>query len=808
MTTDLLQTWNWRSFPRALWTTPLPGEDGAPAHRIIHARALPLAQTVRLERLGLRAAPGYHKCGSGGHAKDWVSDFRLLAWRDGRWEAALEKRGLPRPADDETLWFDLGGSMAESVLIEIRRCGIDGWWTPWALAANALVLEGKQPPRAATRFNLLEMAGCECAHLPEGVTAEVFDDRVVFRSQHLETGFRLRRPELTQLAINPSGNGPLSPDLLLHFPQHEWNVFQQRESCAQGPRLWPVGQSPVQGFLDSAIEGLCRVRDNVVTYEYEAPSLGQRWKIRWEVLEDRLRLSCAREGERDVRAWESGAWHFAFDAQVTPVTVLGTPSRQGQSGLQPSPVLLHAPRFGTLKAEAAGDPVLWRQDANRTLLKPVVTAEMKLGEEAMPEGDYLLRAGRHHAEIEFRFQDLEIALRPGTPPVIRAAVERCAISGLTWRADTFTLSNNGCSTHCPLCMDSWSALTTRMPTLLPGLHPNDYLRASIERWLVGAPGYASGRILGEDGFHHLEDEYLNTGVSALLGLSDYLRATGDDVWLKSVAPFLGGELQRMRARDIDGDGLIESPHRPGISGTDGFHSAQWSTNWFDVIAFGWKDAFVNALLHEALKGLAVQLPRLGQAPLAEGLDAWAAKLRANFAPTFMNPATGWLAGWRCKEDKLHDHAFLFVNGAAVRAGLLEPAPARLVMEKLWAEIQRVKLNMFRWGLPGNLWCIPPEDTSTAFMDQAMGMGLYENGGLTLSQARHFTGALYDVGMTAEADRLLEAMCDSLAKGGAFAGVGSGVDWRQWDGTPCGYEGMLSDQFGIIALALERHRPSS
>jgi hypothetical protein len=31
-----------------------------------------------------------------------------------------------------------------------------------------------------------------------------------------------------------------------------------------------------------------------------------------------------------------------------------------------------------------------------------------------------------------------------------------------------------------------------------------------------------------------------------------------------------------------------------------------------------------------------------------------------------------------------------------------------------------------------------------------------------------------------------------------------VDWRLWDGTPSGYQGLLCDQFGMIAVALERY----
>ena len=59
-------------------------------------------------------------------------------------------------------------------------------------------------------------------------------------------------------------------------------------------------------------------------------------------------------------------------------------------------------------------------------------------------------------------------------------------------------------------------------------------------------------------------------------------------------------------------------------------------------------------------------------------------------------------------------------------------------------------------------------------------------------------------MRAEADRVLEAHCESLGDGTAFGGCASGVDVRTWDGTPCGYEGLLCDQLGILAVAVDRY----
>ena len=39
----------------------------------------------------------------------------------------------------------------------------------------------------------------------------------------------------------------------------------------------------------------------------------------------------------------------------------------------------------------------------------------------------------------------------------------------------------------------------------------------------------------------------------------------------------------------------------------------------------------------------------------------------------------------------------------------------------------------------------------------------------------------------------------------FAGCGSGYEWRRWDGAPSGYEGLLTEQFGLIAVAIDRYR---
>ena len=107
-----------------------------------------------------------------------------------------------------------------------------------------------------------------------------------------------------------------------------------------------------------------------------------------------------------------------------------------------------------------------------------------------------------------------------------------------------------------------------------------------------------------------------------------------------------------------------------------------------------------------------------------------------------------------------------------------------------------------YGIPGNLRCIP--DYDLADIMQGFPFGYYQNGGRNHSQARHFTMALYKTGFTKEADQLLSRMCVGYAEARTFGGNKSGIDWRYWDDRPSGYEGLLTDQFGVLEAILYRY----
>ncbi len=781
---------------RALWTTPAAEEAGWPAKRIIHAGILRLPEPCRLQRVGVRAVPkSYYKCG-GVRVRDWPSSIAVHAWRGEAWEPVLRHVDLPDPGEG-VHWFDLDNLERASLLIEARGCSVDKGWTTWNLASGGLLVEGEAPPLYWPADSVLDIGDVNLRRCPRGVRARSLPGEIRYQTDSLEVGFHLGRPGFSYLALDDEAQGRTGVNLIHHvslstFTGYESPITKLVDNQLQGLRLHPVGMAPQSSLLWFEGKGETSVRGNVVTYTMAFPAVGQRYVLRWEVLPDRLLFTAERRGQRALRCWHSGIWHTCLNSCAAVCTVLGNITREGEVGLMRPPVLIHAPGHGTLRLGPAQPTVLCRSDSFR----PAGTNafELKLGEEAQPLGDYLLLPGRHRAEIAFAVHPFKCRVRKGTPVAVRRALNRCAVTGMTYRADTATLSNNGNSIHAVICADCWSAETTRIGPLIPELDANDLLRDSLDRHLDGGPSYGSGPVNVNGDVHYMEDEYLHTGAALLRAIADYLHATGAADWLNRHAAAIAGELARMRARDLDGDGLIESNYRRGVSGEH-----HWSTQWYDQLSFGWKDAFSNAVLYPALRLLAADLPRLGRADLADGLEAWAGTMKTNYLKTFLNPETGLIAGWKCAEGKLHDYAFLYVAGAAVDGGLVDGKPARAIITRLWKGLRKQRLD-HRMGLPGNLEPIPYADMTTLLMRP----GVFENGALTHSQARHFIGAMYKVGLVREADELIELLCSSLADGHAFGGQGSGIEWRRRDGAYSGYEGILSDQFGILAVAMDRY----
>ena len=787
----------------AIWTQPATGEKGAPTERIIHVVHAGLGDGAS-PRIGLRAGRGYRKCGSRDET-DWVRDVRVHTWDGTAWSLAYEGRDMPQTAGAEITWLPLDPSPVAAVLVEVRRSWIDDWWPSWNLASLGVVAEAPKvdppTPVATPLRHAVDLAG-----LPKGLMARRIGGEIRYRSRVLEVGFRLGRPALSFLAFDPDGVADDPVDLLRHATLYEGDgndwipnhpLFGQ---FALGPQVVTLDGQAHIGQFAAGSEGQVSVSGATVAYELELPSIEQRLELRWTVGAEGLQLDVSRSAVRPVDAVESSGWHLAFDCRVSPPSLIGRPERTGETGRTRPPATLHVPGHGSLAIGAAGDVAL-RFEAARPLMTTGV--EVKLAEEALPLGGYRIPTGAAKGQVTFEVTHGPAPdLRGDAPDAVRAGVRRAWLTGMTYRLDTTALSNNGNSIHVPASLEVWGPLAGRLGRVDERTQAFDLVRDTVDRYLDEAPGYGAGRTEFHDGL--LQDEYLATDPSVLIGIAHLLEGAPSDGWIDRRAPQIRAILDRVRRQDVDGDGLIEGVLRTGMTG-----SGEWSTNLCDIVSFGWKDAYTNALLFEALDRLVACVGGTLLRDVADGLTEWRDRLRSSYLPAFWNQATGWLAGWRSPDDALHDAGYLYVNGAAVGAGLLPPDRAASAIQRLWDEIRDRGFDDFRLGLPLNARPIPRGDMVERFEGMPVGFvmphGFNMNGAASLTGARHFLRAMARVGMQAEADTVIEAVMSAVADGSAFGGCTSGVDLRTWDGTPCGYEGILTDQFGVVFSALERWR---
>lgn len=762
------------------WVSALEDEAsrGAPERRIIHAMTFRPHGRVVVNRLGLRPSQGYHKCGSR-QDQDWVLDLRILLCIDGEWKVHSTHTNLEKPADGMYSWIELGGLFVDGAIFEVRRSGIDSWWTPWNLAAGAFVLETGPFEPASRNEALLEVKEDD-GSLPRSLGSWLLEGGAMHlslaQSRATATSFVFENEDTTGYRVS-----------LLYAPAG---------STQQGPFASAIGRPPmVDETVRCDIAGTTTCRDGSVRYDVRLGEGAIRYQLSWRSTATGLVLHIVKEVQEEIDLWESAAWRFSFDTRTSPTSVLGRLKQAGQTGQTELPAIVHVPRYGSVALHASGDEVWLRSDTDRSLNRNIV--ELKLGETALESGMFRQTVGQYEAEVTIDSISPELALQDSTPQAVRSALRQVLHTALTFRADTATLSNNGASMHCPISMDSWAEIVLSTQDIGAGIDPGIFLRYSLERWLSDAPGYASGRILQDGEMHLAEDEYLMTGSAALLGLARYLEQPSGRQWGEPRLEEIRRKIDEMAARDLDGDGLIESPFRTGVSGT-----GQWSTCWMDVVSFGWKDAFSNALLYDALVRLSEVLRGLGDEHGSVRLTSWATSLSENYFDTFYNPKTGWLAGWRCKNGELHDYAFLQLNGAAVSKRVVDADRGREMLDRLLLEMEKVGMPDSVLGMPGNLWAILDKDLADVM--QGFPLGYYQNGGRTHAQTRHFLDGLYTAGLESAADKLLERLCSGMASGYSYGGNQTGVDWRYWDDRPCGYEGLLTDQFGFLATAAWRY----
>lgn len=371
-----------------------------------------------------------------------------------------------------------------------------------------------------------------------------------------------------------------------------------------------------------------------------------------------------------------------------------------------------------------------------------------------------------------------------------------------WR----TLANHAASDTCAFCYYEYADMALKTPPLADGLTALDMVRQTLDRIMAGANAY------GMPGHGAFPEYSTDTLPSLLISAEDGVAGGGADAWLAANYGQFRTWADKMLSTDHEGNGLIEYT-LSGNSGSWPLHLKYRPANWWDTIGFGHQDAYANALAYRAVRGMETLARQTGHASDEARYHAAGDKIQAAYCKTFYDPSTGVLAGWRSSDGQLHDYYFLWVNGIAIRYGLVPEALANSIESRLLTKMKEAGYTRFDLGLPGNLIPVARKDYADhnprfgggAREDNADGFQIYENGGATGCFAYFTLAALYHLGRVEDADKIMFPMLDSFARGD-FQGRGSNgmsKDWRTWDGTCWGYEGLLVDNYYALLAVMDR-----
>jgi len=569
-------------------------------------------------------------------------------------------------------------------------------------------------------------------------------------SKYLRAVVSATHPAFETLAVDSLGKGKLSQNLLL-APAAPVRAYRIRK--VNGVTEYRLGPTPV-------------------------------WSVAVSERQIRLRSSWSKEHAPE-------RFEIAIDPHVCHATLLGRINEDGSVRL---PALLHMPDYGTLRVTAVeGRRLPLAYDASRGKEGYWVKIGFPPATAALRQVEYVLdvvniHAGPASVEHDPRFD----------------GYRRNFLSILQLNPRFKLLANHSASDPAPLTYFQYAMVASRTPELAPGLRATDLLGDTLDRYLAGAKGYG---MRGYRGVPPENDHYpydsLDTYPSLVISAAEYVRGAGDIAWLKKNYAGIEAWAARILAFDSDGDGLIEYP----LSGDSG----SWPpvlkfrpANWWDAIGFGHKDAYSNALAYRAPLDMAEMAQVAGRGADSRRYRNRAQLLHKAYFPTFFNPATGVLAGWKSADGQLHDYYFTFVQGLAISLGLAPQDQASRIMDRLLAKMRQVGYNRFEYGLPGNLIPVRSADYITKERrwggshneDGSDGFQLYETGGASACHVYWTLQALYQLGRREDADRILFPLLEGFEKGN-FQGFGPGgltYDWRSWDGAPHGYEGLLVDNF--------------
>ena len=176
--------------------------------------------------------------------------------------------------------------------------------------------------------------------------------------------------------------------------------------------------------------------------------------------------------------------------------------------------------------------------------------------------------------------------------------------------------------------------------------------------------------------------------------------TGSREFVRRVMPALDRVARYLLSLDADGDGVVEVPGTSGLP--DGKHDC---SNWFDIIKFGHKDAYVNVYSVAALGAMAEIKDFAGQD--ARPFRQAHARFVQGFNKTFWDEHAGYYMDWIDTRGRGRRYFYTDPNLLAVIFGIAGPSRARRILANLDARYGALcrKFRVSRdaiWATPANM----------------------------------------------------------------------------------------------------------
>lgn len=645
-------------------------------------------------------------------------------------------------------------------------------------------------PAIAPYHTILEQGPVEPV-APIGMEATIDASKVLFRGPRLSVGFSLYRPLLLHLGWDDLGGGRADLNRLL--------VTRSIVQTDMRIVLLAGLSGPVLRTLDFDIgshlwTGRIEVKGNVVRYLGIQAVKDLVLNVIFTVEADRLQMEIEETCNRTFPAVEYEAWRLAWDVRVSPTGTNGVPSQQaGRNGHVPLPAYISGEGSGCLSFRRTdggqGDGTHLQVESYRA--SEALTCGVVLRERAPDGFGLMIQEGTRKAAFELRVTNLQPRRSPGAPagPISPGIQRSWATLISCYRPEYRGFSNNCASVNCHL--GQWSPLEVLAHTDQPADGPDlsAMLRFTVEKAVLDGGGYGYWR-----------EYFMDSDPSLLIAVGGCFRAGPSREWLERIRPGLIEVFERMVATS-DESGLLVNKYLSGNTG-----EMTRSTNGIDTVCFGHLDAYSNAWAYRGLRSIGPVFKALGEKDrLARAIDI-ADRMRKSYGPTFINPETGWVSGWRSLDGKLHDYAYLIINGMAIAFGLLDDAAARKALGGLEALRRKACPVSPRLGLPVNL--IPHKFEDHYLPQYLKGSQptyeIFTDGGLSSNLAEYYLRSLSEYGFKDVARQLADDFDQGFADGIFSGGVGSGNEMRSWEGLPTGYEGTLTYNHGLIyAVAVEK-----